>query len=122
MKTLRSGASTTLKASVSNELRARKGAFANGYDSDKASRVLGDVKKASGLDVVILWERFDDSGFGGDSTFAVLHQSRLYEILSGSNGLSDFLWGRGPCPKVVEFSLGREIPFRTCSDSNFSRC
>ena len=57
-----------------------KGQFANGYDSDDVNRAFGAIKQHLGVDLICVWEYFDDAGYGGSSEFYLVEGNAAYEL------------------------------------------
>lgn len=60
-----------------------RGSMAGGYDDDRVNRVLGAISDATGLDLVCVWDYYDDTGVGGDSQFYVQGQDGELRELAG---------------------------------------
>lgn len=57
-----------------------KGQFADGYDSDDVNRAFGAIKHVVGVDLICVWEYFDDAGYGGSSEFYLVEGNTAYDL------------------------------------------
>ena len=58
-----------------------RGSMVLGYDNDDVNRILGRISDASGVQIVCVWEIYDNCGVGGNSEFYVReHTGRLREL------------------------------------------
>lgn len=58
-----------------------RGAFAQGYTPETVNAVLGPISWANGTRLLVLWDRIDEYGPGGDSNvYALGPDERLHEV------------------------------------------
>lgn len=60
-----------------------RGTMVDGYDDDDVNRVLGSISDASGLQLVCVWDVYDDCGVGGNSQFYLLEAGGRLRELAG---------------------------------------
>jgi hypothetical protein len=96
------------------------GQFADGYTPEDVDRVCSAVRDATGVEICVVWDYFDDCGFGGNSDFAVAGGGKVFGC-SGMGGMSGFLSGEGSCPSSLRLILEAEITCRTESNYNYAR-
>jgi hypothetical protein len=69
------------QAGLQEAIADLRGSMVLGYDNDDINRILGRISDASGVQIVCVWEIYDDRGVGGNSEFYVLeHTGRLREL------------------------------------------
>ena len=111
----------TLSASIERgALADLAGAFSNGYTPKDVNRVCSRISEATGIELCILWDFYDDAGFGGNSDYAVQFNGKLYECDRGPGRLDDFLMTGGRCPASLKVELGAVIETETDNDFNFA--
>ena len=100
-------------------LKALRGTFTDGYTPEDVNRVCSTIRDVTGIVLGIVWEVYDDAGFGGNSDFAVAHAGKLHECEGGLEELSTFLNDDGPCPASFSVTLGKEIATETDQNYNY---
>lgn len=96
-----------------------KGRFANGYTPEDVDKVCSAIRGATGVEFSVLWDYYDDDGFGGDSRFVVFSGGNLFEC-EGEERLYAFLAGEGRCPRRLKIVLGTEVAYQTDSNYNYA--
>ncbi len=61
-------------------LQSVAGIFQNGYDGDDINRVFGAIGRQCGIDLICVWDYFDDWGYGGDSQFYLVDGGSAFEV------------------------------------------
>jgi hypothetical protein len=56
------------------------GRFRYGYDSDDINKVFETIQALTRVDLICVWDYFDDAGYGGDSQFYVVDGDATYEL------------------------------------------